>query len=304
VERLYLDKTGAGVGFNDHCAMTYLGAYFSTYIFGHGMEAVSTTIRDNEVLSNYHNIFIPKAVKYSAGLIDYYFRGTISSGIIDADTNVPQFTAFFSNTSSQDFSNGTFYIFQDDSNSVRTLVAQTNLVGILPSGGSMTAIFSGLAPTNRLTIFYQGTIGVSNGVPLDPVDAGIAIAANGPVTQTQTYTYDPSLDSIGLSSGATISSNLCSADFPFTPTSGNYQVTINNAYMDDNGSIGTVAAPIAPSCAWPHPPITNSIVPAGAVSINGNRLSVNVTATDSGCGINVGWVDVSITWKAWPGLPQ
>lgn len=176
IKRIYLDKTGDGVRFSDHSVLTYFGVYFA----GQALGIPSTTIRDPNVLANYHNEFIPKAVKYSAGLLDYYFRGTMNAQIVNVDSGAKQFTVSFLNTCSQDFSNGTFYIFQDDSGGDRTLIGQTNLTDLLPNGilsaaSGVAATFAGLPGTNLIAV-YQGTIGISNSAPLDPVDAGMAIA--------------------------------------------------------------------------------------------------------------------------------
>jgi len=312
-KRLYLDKNGAGVQFNDHSVMTYFGAYFSTRFAAPGIESVSTTIRDEGVLSNYHNVFIPKAVKYSAGLIDYYFRGAMSAAIVNVNSNAPQqFSVLFENTSSQDFSGGNLYIFQEDSGGDRTLFAQTNLTGFLPGGllaskNSTTLVFPGLPPAKPV-FFYQGTIGVSNGVPLDPVDEGIAIAVNTPFTQVTTTNYWVPLDSIGLSPGDTLTGTLYSDEFPFNLSPGNYQVTVNFAGFDDKGTIGSLICTEGTSCTYVSE-ITNAIVPTGDISISpdGRHLQVPITATDDpACGENIGWGQpdydepVTITWKAWP----
>jgi hypothetical protein len=52
VQAIYLNKTGDGVTFPDHSRFDYFGAKFPRF----GM----ITINDPNVLSNYHNIFIPK----------------------------------------------------------------------------------------------------------------------------------------------------------------------------------------------------------------------------------------------------
>jgi len=66
------------------------------------------TIDDPNVEKDYHGAFIPKAVEYSAGLLNYYFRGTISAAITDYNTNTMQYTVSIQNTSSDDFHGGTF----------------------------------------------------------------------------------------------------------------------------------------------------------------------------------------------------
>jgi len=180
VNRVGISKIHDGITVTHHSVLNYFGVLSSKSRYAPPHFNVASTVNDPAVLQDYHSILIPKAVEYSTGILDYFFRGTMSAGINSIDTNVPQYTVLFKNTSSQDFYNGTFYIFQN-SDTVRMLVAQTNLAdlcanGILGTNSSVTATFPGFAPTNTLTIFYQGTIGVSNGVPLDPVDAGIAIA--------------------------------------------------------------------------------------------------------------------------------
>ncbi|HEX3856076.1 MAG TPA: DUF642 domain-containing protein [Verrucomicrobiae bacterium] len=159
-QAIYLNKTGDGVTFPDQSRFDYFGAKFPHF----GM----ITINDNNVLSNYHNVFIPKAVQYSAGLLDYFFRGTLASTII---SNTLQYTTLVINTSGQSFSNGTFYIYEDDTNAVRTLVTQTNLSGTLANNNGITMIFSNATlSTNNLVVVYQGTIGT------DPVESGISLA--------------------------------------------------------------------------------------------------------------------------------
>jgi RHS repeat-associated protein len=112
--------------------------------------------------------------------------------------------------------------------------------------------------------------------------------------QTKTYNYR-----VPIANGPTVSGTLESDDFPFTPSPGNCQAVINFAHMDDDGSIGGVEAPSSGhNCDWPHAPIVNAVIPANAISVIGNRLSVNAYAVDNGCGVSVGWSDVSITWKA------
>jgi len=182
--RLYLDKTKAGITFNNHSVLTFFGAKFA----GYGYIADGTTIRDDNVLKAYHDQFIPKAVKYSAGLLDYFFRGTLSVCVNGTTVGIR-------NSSGLDFSGGTFSIFKDDPNSGnRTNVDQFTLAalvpgGLLANGQSVTMNENDLAsadPHTKYILVYQGTIGTdANGNPLDPVDANIGIA-------TTTFTPAPS----------------------------------------------------------------------------------------------------------------
>ncbi|MGB8369667.1 MAG: hypothetical protein WCF71_10290 [Verrucomicrobiia bacterium] len=300
ITRRYLTKSGDGISVTHHSALTFWGVHHPNI-----MKAKSTTIRDDNVLQEYHDNFIPKAVEYSAGLLDYFFRGTMDVSLIGYDTNLVQYTTQIVNTSPQDFSGGAFYLLLE-TNGVRTLVQSNALSGILASGAGTSMTFSGLWPTNQNKLFlvYQGTIGVTNGTnALDPVDAGIGIAASRLwINMTNTYYYQPSLASLGLTNGSTITTNLESDDFGFTPTAGNYEVIVNFAKFDDTGTIGSLTCHMSddPSCTLPDE-ITDAIVPADQVTVVGNHLSVPVTATDDPiCGDCIGWWTITITWRAWP----
>jgi hypothetical protein len=169
---IYINKTGDGVKYSDISRFTYFGTKFPN-AFG----SWSTTIRDDNVLSNYHNVLIPRAVNYSAGLIDYYFRGVMEVGA-SLDSSSSSCTITISNSCSQDFYGGSFSLLQDDTNGIRTQIQQYPLTGVLSSGGTTNVTFDEQITQNtKFTLVYQGTIGFSNGFALDPVDENIGIAA-------------------------------------------------------------------------------------------------------------------------------
>jgi hypothetical protein len=57
---------------------------------------------------------------------------------------------------------------------------QFPVTGLLPNGGTSNLVYSGSAPAAgaKMLVVYQGTIGVTNGSALDPVDASLGLAAN------------------------------------------------------------------------------------------------------------------------------
>jgi hypothetical protein len=170
---IYYAKIKDGIPVTHHSRVAFLQTKYSDAPLVHG-----STIRDDTVRSDYHNILIPKAVAYSAGLLDYFFRGTMSSAVIGYDSDSLQCTEQIVNTSGQDFGNGVFSVYADDENDVRTLLGQTNFSGILPNGGIMDMTFTNATwPTNKLLLVYKGTIGLTGTSASDPMDAGIAIAA-------------------------------------------------------------------------------------------------------------------------------
>ena len=73
----------------------------------------------------------------------------------------------------------------------------------------------------------------------------------------------------------------------------------NNIGLDDSGS-GGILFPFKECGLIPFDK-TNIVVPASNVFIEGNHLRVNIRAKDEfACGNCIGWVNVSITWRAWP----
>jgi len=172
INRIGIKKDKDGVTVNNHSVLLYFGTLPSRAGF---ISQVSSTINDPIVLSNYHAILIPKAVKYSAGLLDYYFRGTIATSISE-DANLGGYVFGVTNTSSQAFYQGNFYLVSEYENGDRAIVQTNPLTQPLPSGGTVNIAYSGVLG-NKMLVVYKGTIGVSGTTALDPVDKDIAIAA-------------------------------------------------------------------------------------------------------------------------------
>jgi hypothetical protein len=305
--RLRIRKTGAGINVTNHSALNYL-AVKNTPRLGNSQMQVTLTLHDDKVLQEYHDILIPKAVEYSAGILDYFFRGTMDVCIPGYDTNSPTFTNVVLNLSGQDFHGGVFYVFADAANGTRTQILKTNLAdlitdpnGSFTNGTSLELICPGpISFTNQYLVVYQGTIGWTNGGALDLVDSNNCVAAARPwIKQVKTYSYQiPVPDPYYV---MTITTNLESDDFNFTPAVGNYEVFINFARFDDTGTIGGVKPTGGPSSCTLLNEISNKLVPTEQVTVVGNHLSVPVTATDDPeCKNVVGWWEITLIWRAWP----
>lgn len=196
VRPIFINKKADGITFSNHSVVSYLTAAMvqsglSPRAAASVIPQVSVSIKNNDVLQAYQSILLPKAVEYSAGILDYFFRGTFTFRV-SGDNSESDFT--LKNTSGQDFSGGAFFLLLE-TNGVRTFVHQYPL-GILPSGGSTNLTYAG-AITNKYLLFYQGTIGITNGTnALDPVDAGISIAI--PLPAPITVTANPLWTDSGL----------------------------------------------------------------------------------------------------------
>ena len=180
---MYLTKLIDGVAVTHHSVLTYL----DTVILGSNPSASRTintpSIDDPRVLEDYHSILIPKAIEYSAGILDYFFRGQL--GTLAYRTNSGAVFLEVTNVSGQRLSGGTFAVYADASDGTRTSVGP-----LQPAWGGSETLEDGATrdftfaeptpmPTNYVVV-YQGTIGTGPGpsyFPLDSVDATIAIAA-------------------------------------------------------------------------------------------------------------------------------
>jgi hypothetical protein len=172
---IYLRKETAGINVSHHSRFTYLGVKHPAK-----MTSASTTIRDDTVLADYHAILIPKAVQYSAGLIDYFFRGNLG---VSATNIGGTYSLTITNTSPTNFSGGQFHLFYDDASGTRAELIGPNFSTTyspssgLAAGSPVTGTFTPSAGSSNYLVVFQGSIGTSGTTALDPVDAGIAIAA-------------------------------------------------------------------------------------------------------------------------------
>jgi len=174
-ERPYLKKTGAGRIVNHHSARKYLAVVNSPKM-GAMPPRAYLTINDPNVLQDYHSILIPKAIEYSAGILDYFFRGQIFVSA-DWDGGNQQYALTIVNQSGQDFGAGTFTVLKEATDGTRTPVSgfSETYPGSLADGAVLVVGTMPGPPIRDLTKFilvFKGSIGTT-----DPVDAGIAIAA-------------------------------------------------------------------------------------------------------------------------------
>jgi hypothetical protein len=184
ISRIKISKIADGIPITYHSFLNYLGAVFPRH--GGAITRVASTINDTNVLQEYHSVLIPKAVEYSAGILDYFFRGQF--GINVSNISGSTYSLQITNNSGQDLTNGAFHLFYDNSSGARAeltgLAFSSGYSGVLASGGAINASFTAPTGATRYTLVYQGTIGTTGSAALDPVDDGIAIA-------TKAFTITP-----------------------------------------------------------------------------------------------------------------
>jgi hypothetical protein len=179
--RLYIHKPADGQQVRNHSALTNPGAKAGKSVELAALKKL-ITIHDDNVLQEYHAILIPKAIEYSAGILDYFFRGQL--GALAYRTNSGAIFLEVTNTSGQRLSGGTFEVYADADGT------RSSVGALQPAWGSSETLEDGATrdftfaeptpPPTNYVVLYRGTIGTGDGPSysaLDSVDATIAVAA-------------------------------------------------------------------------------------------------------------------------------
>jgi hypothetical protein len=173
--RFIVRKEAQGRTVNSHGAVFYLLLGAPTPPPGPS----AGDIFDPEVLKEYHDILIPEAIKYCAGVIDYFFRGRIE--VVEVVWTGTQYSITIRNESGQELATGgKFTVWKDDASGDRTQVgSQVALSTALANGATRQFDFPGPEVTTptKFIVVYQGTIGLTGSSPSDPIDKDIAMAA-------------------------------------------------------------------------------------------------------------------------------
>jgi hypothetical protein len=172
---VYIRKIADGIAVPHHSRLTYLHSW--TFYSNPRGGLRDTTINDSLVLNDYHAILLPKAVKYSAGILDYFFRGKLEVTFTSDPLN---YHVHVVNRSGQQLKGGAFHLFCDDSAGSRNPVdcpgLTTAYTGGLADDASLDFDVARAQVATQFVLVYQGTIGVTGNAASDPVDDGIAIA--------------------------------------------------------------------------------------------------------------------------------
>lgn len=247
--RYVLKKSSQGVTVPEHCAIDLLAAVW-TNEFGPGNQGGVAWVHpdDPDVMASYHSILIPKAIAYSTGLLNYYFRGRLQILCSGADGQTCQFAAM--NISPQAFSGGGFRLFSDDSLGNRTEVElSTTYTNYLATNAAITGTFSVPASSGGVfTLAYFGSIGG------DPIDGDIGCAS---IVFSNSGLCECTLPSVKVFSvGGQITQGFCSSC----------------DYSDTNGVVNTLAENVWSSAT----PDWNNIPSCG-------EGRIEVSGTDSSC---------------------
>ncbi|MCX6937070.1 MAG: hypothetical protein NTU80_04115 [Verrucomicrobia bacterium] len=179
---VFLRKERSGIHVEKHAALNYSLLYRlrTTGITQDYPTYPGVTINAPDVLQEYHEKILPKAVSYSAGLLDYFFRGKLETRLRG---NEYAYKLQVTNKSGQPLNGGAFKLYSETTNGARTLVNLTPAASwteqsSLENDRSLEFTFNTETDlVDSYILIYKGTIGDGQGNAKDPVDAGNAVAA-------------------------------------------------------------------------------------------------------------------------------
>jgi hypothetical protein len=118
-------------------------------------------ILDDKVYEDYAARLLPRAVGYSAALLNYFFRSNLELAI-DVSPNDPAkrvMTVSVPPLLSAETMDGTFALYADDQGGQRTAVPGASITTTLPRGASAQALFTPPAGVRAYVLAFQGRLG-------------------------------------------------------------------------------------------------------------------------------------------------
>ncbi|MFQ5992329.1 MAG: hypothetical protein ACE5NA_07805 [Nitrospiraceae bacterium] len=124
---------------------------------------------------------LPRAVGYSAALLDYFFRGTLDF-TVSAGATPPDQTLTITNTSAEAM-DGTFTLYADNFSDVRSPVAGASFnLNLGPGATSGTLNFTPPAEVGAYVLVFQGRLGLEEGAVAGKVNDWYAVTNVTPTT--------------------------------------------------------------------------------------------------------------------------
>jgi hypothetical protein len=107
---------------------------------------------------SYAQLLLPRAVAYSAGVLNYFFRGELELQVRWQEA-AQQYQVTVINRSGVPLGAGTWKLYQDDAGDNRSEIAATfNYPGTLADGGSFTGTFAATSRPGPYTLVFKGTM--------------------------------------------------------------------------------------------------------------------------------------------------
>lgn len=153
--RTYLKKTKDGETINHLAAGKWFYKYLPSLLKNSGLKL------DEQVYDDYAALLIPRAVGYSAGLLNYFFRGSIDM-VRDTENDACQYVIY---NLSNEYMEGDFGLYYDDASGNRNNVASGDLTANAgkPSNPITLDITEDLKNKSNYILVFKGTMGNETG---------------------------------------------------------------------------------------------------------------------------------------------
>jgi hypothetical protein len=135
---------------------------------------------DDKVLADYGRLLLPRGIGYSAGLLNYFFRGTLNF-TVSAGGAGGQSVLKITNTSSEEMQ-GRFTLYADNSSDARSQVDSFDPLTLGPGASSTDLFFTPPSDVKAYILVFEGKLG--NPGPGSPVEEGAVVGKVKPVSCT------------------------------------------------------------------------------------------------------------------------
>ncbi len=154
--RRYFPKTTDGDTVSHFVAE---GALYERLLFRG--QLVGGFMLDDKVYEDYAARLIPRAVGYSAGLLNYFFRSSFdfNVGVSANDASARLLTISIPPELTAETMDGTFTLYAEDQDGLRSAVAGASITTTLFRGASAQAIFTPVSGVRAYVLVFRGTLG-------------------------------------------------------------------------------------------------------------------------------------------------
>ncbi|MGH7305874.1 MAG: hypothetical protein ACRELZ_21525 [Candidatus Rokuibacteriota bacterium] len=148
-------------------------------------QTIGGFVLDDKVYEEYAAQLIPRAVGYSAGLLNYFFRSNFDF-TVDVDRNDPSrrlLTISIPPELSAESMDGTFTLYAEDSVGLRSPVPGASITTALGRGGLAQTVFAPASGVRAYVLAFQGKLGNEHGAvagrvrPMGPLVSAVQTVA-------------------------------------------------------------------------------------------------------------------------------
>ena len=178
--RRYFPKTGEGDPIDHFVAE---GALYERLLFRG--QLVGGFVLDDKIYEDYAAQLLPRAVGYSAGLLNYFFRGNFDFAVdvSHADPSKRFLTVSIPSDPAAEAMDGTFTLLAEDKDGLRSPVPGASITTALGRGGFLRTAFTPGTGVRAYVLAFQGKLGDEPGAvtgkvrPMGPLVSAVQAVA-------------------------------------------------------------------------------------------------------------------------------